>query len=384
MNSSDNGDKARPGEPEQTNSTLSRRSVALDALRGFDMFWLVGGTGLVAAVVDLCGPRVQAVLGPQLDHAKWEGCMFYDVIFPLFVFLVGMSVVFSLDRLKEESSARKVYARILRRFVLMFLLGLIYYGGLRDQWPGVRLLGVLQRLALCYLFAAVLYYHFRLRTLAAVAVGILLGYWILLSFVPVPGSGATGVNEEMNWTRYVDEQFLPGRKHEGSWDANGLLSTAPAIGTCLLGVFAARLLKSERHSQTRKALYFLGAGLALAALGWVWGIQFPVIKKLWTSSYVLVTGGYSLMFLGLFCLVIDVWGFRKWVQPLVWIGANPLTIYMARNIADFNAFADRFVGGSIAAAVTPEAAYLFHTAVSFAFSMLLVRFLYKKRIFLRV
>jgi predicted acyltransferase len=367
-----------------TRATSMQRSVALDALRGFDMFWLIGGTGLASAIVDLCGPTVRSVLGPQLDHRPWEGCTFYDVIFPLFVFLVGMSAVFSMDRLKTEGCCWKVYRRILRRFVMMFALGLIYYGGLRNPLPGVRVFGVLQRLAVCYLFAALLYYHFRPRTLAAIAATILIGYWILFSFVPVPGTNVTGTAQEMNWARYIDEQYLPGAKHEGTWDANGIMSTFPAVGTCLLGVFAAKLLKSGRHSQTRKVVYFLGGGLALAVLGWVWGFQFPVIKKLWTSSYVLVTGGYSLMFLGVFCLIIDVWGFQWWTQPLVWIGANPLTIYMARNFADFNAFADRFVGGSVAAAVTPEVAYLFHTAVSFALSMALVWFLYRKRIFLRL
>jgi predicted acyltransferase len=370
--------------PGAASSSASPRMVSVDALRGFDMFWLVGGTGLGLAVVKMFGPRVQELLLPQLDHRKWEGCTFYDVIFPLFVFMVGMSVLFSVERIRHERTVGAVYRRILRRFVLMFLLGLVYYGGLRNSWPDLRLLGVLQRLALCYLATAILYYHCRPRTLIAVFALLLLGYWALLSFVPVPDTGRTGFTEAVNWTRYVDERFLPGKKYNGTWDANGLLSTLPAIGTCLMGLFAALALKSRGLSEGAKLACFIVGGTALIALGWLWNLQCPVIKKLWTPSYVLVTGGYSLVLLGFFYLVIDVWGFRKWAAPLVWIGANPLTIYMARNLVDFNKLANRLVGGDIAAAVGPQTAYLLQMIASLALSMLLVRFLNRRGVFLRI
>jgi predicted acyltransferase len=358
--------------------------VSVDALRGFDMFWLIGGTGLALAIVRLCGPRARQVLLPQLDHREWGGCTFYDCIFPLFVFVVGMSVVFSLERIKAERGLSAAYARIIRRFVLLFALGLFYYGGFRNAWPNIRLLGVLQRLALCYLLTAILYCHLKPRTMVLICAGILVGYWALLSFVPVPGSGAVGTAETANWARYIDERFLPGRKHEGAWDNNGLLSTLPAVASCMIGLFAALLTKDQAVSQKRKVVVLLFGGAAMAALGWLWGLQLPVIKKLWTSSYVLVTGGYSLMLLGAFYLVVDVWHFEWWARPLIWIGANPLTIYMARNVADFNRFAERFVGGDIAAAVPPDVAYLFSTTLSLTLSMIVVRFLYRRRIFIRV
>lgn len=364
--------------------TPSPRMLSVDALRGFDMFWLVGGTGFALAIVRLFSDNVQGVLLPQLDHRAWEGCTFYDVIFPLFVFVSGMSVVFSLDKRKGAGAPLATYRRILRRFVLLFLLGILYYGGLTDPWPNIRLLGVLQRIALCYLVAALLYYHFRPQTLVVVCIGILVGYWALLMFVPVPGSGVTGCSVDMNWARYIDEQFLPGERHDGTWDNCGLLSTLPAIGTALLGVFAAIVLKSSRLSQKQKLLAFIAGGVAMTAVGWAWGFHLPVIKKIWTSSYVLVTGGYSFVLLGLFYLVVDVWGYQAWAKPFVWIGANPLTIYLARNFVDFNALANRFVGGSVKALVGQPIGYLLQTSVSLAFSMLLVWFLYRKRIFLRV
>lgn len=295
-----------------------------------------------------------------------------------------MSVVFSLDKYKGAGSRWGVYKRIARRFVLMFMLGVLFYGGFDRPWPEIRLLGVLQRLALCYLAAALLYYHFSPKVLAAVAVSILVGYWALFTFVPVPGSGVCSITEACNWHRYVDEILLPGRKYDGTWDNNGLLATLPAIASCLLGVFAALLIKSDRISDKRKVVACIAGGLLLAGLGWLWGMQLPVVKRIWTPSYVLVTGGYSFALLGVFYLIVDVWQWQRWVQPFVWIGANPLTIYLAREFADFNAFAERFVGGSIAKAAGTDVAYLLKTTVSLALSLLLVWFLYRRKIFLRV
>ena len=361
-----------------------RRMVSVDALRGFDMFWLVGGTGLALAIVKLFSPRVQEVLLPQFDHCKWAGCHFYDLIYPLFIFVVGMSVVFSLEKYKGSGINRGAYKRIARRFVLLFLLGVLFYGGFNRPWPDIRLLGVLQRIAICYLVAALLYYHFSIETLAGVAAGLLIGYWALFTFIPVPSTGVCSFTVDANWHRFMDELLLPGRKYDGTWDNNGLLATLPAIATCLLGVFAALLIKSDRIPDKRKLAVCIGGGILMVVLGWLWGFQFPVIKRIWSPSYVLVAGGYSYVFLGFFYLVVDVWQYRKWVQPFVWIGANPLTIYLAREFADFNEFSERFVGGSIANAAGPDIAYLLKMTVSLALSLLVVWFLYRKKIFLRV
>jgi predicted acyltransferase len=362
----------------------NERILSVDVLRGFDMFWLVGGTGLALAIVRLCGEPCRSLLLPQFDHAKWIGFTFYDLIFPLFVFIVGMSLVFSLGTLLRDKGRWAAYKRMIRRATLLYLLGLFYYGGLSYPWSEIRWLGVLQRLALCYFFAGLLFCHLSTRGLVVACAAILLGYWALLGFVPVPGHDAIPWAQGENWATYIDAHFLPGRKHEGVWDANGILGTAPAVGTCLLGVLAARLLQNASTPDKHKVIYLVAGGAVMAALGWLWHIEFPVIKKIWTSSYVLVAGGYSCMLLGFFYLILDVWKIRWWTAPLVWIGANPLTIYLARNIADFNKLADRFVGGSLAASLRPDVAYLFQMLVSLALSLALVGFLYRKRIFLRV
>jgi predicted acyltransferase len=372
-------------QEEQTpREPAKERILSVDVLRGFDMFWITGGGGFVAAVLHLCGGKLEKWFVPQLEHVPWEGFHFYDLIFPLFVFIVGMSVVFSLQKLMATQGKGAAYRRLVRRFVLLYLLGIIYYGGMKDGFQHIRLMGVLQRLALAYLFTGILFIHFRLRGLIVAFCAVLLGYWALLSFVPVPGVGHVSFAEGQNWANWVDQHFLPLRKWDGDWDPEGLLSNIPAIGSCLLGLFAALLLRKPEIPALKKVLYFLGGGVALVAAGYLWGLQFPVIKKIWTSSYVLVAGGYSLLLLGVFYLILDVWKVQKWALPFVWIGMNPITLYMARNVVDFNGLANRFVGGELQTLWGKEVGYLLVTAVSLALSFLLVRFLYQRKIFLRV
>lgn len=284
------GDDASVRQVSVAQTDAAGRVVAVDVLRGFDMFWLVGGTGFGIAIARLLGGNIGSFLESQFGHADWVGFTFYDLIFPLFAFLVGMSLVFSLERRLQSGGRWAAYKRLLRRAVLLYLMGLVYYGGFSKEWPDIRLLGVLQRLALCYLFAGILFIHLRPRGLIIACLFCLIGYWLLLSFVPVPGKGQASFDEHANWAWYVDKQFLPGHKHYGDYDPEGLLSTIPAVATCLLGVFAAFLLRTAALTPWRKAVLFLAGGAGLAALGYLWGLQFPVIKKIWTSSYVLVAG----------------------------------------------------------------------------------------------
>lgn len=363
-----------------------RRILSVDVLRGFDMFWLVGGTGLALAIVKLIGGGIQELLLPQLDHAEWVGFTFYDLIFPLFEFVMGMSVVFSLQRILNTEGKLAAYKRLARRFLLLYLLGFIYYGGLSNAWPDIRLLGVLQRLAFTYLFTGILFIHLHDKWLALVSVLILIGYWILFCFVPVPDKGIVSISQESNWAQYIDALFLPGKKNgpDGVWDIVGIMGTIPATVSCILGVFAAKILRNKSMQDKERLTWLLGGGAVLVVAGYLWGIQFPVIKKLWTSTYVMVAGGYSLILMGLFYYLIDVKGYTKWTTIFVWIGVNPITIYMARNIFDFNGPAKRLVGGDIAMLVGEKWTYFLATAVSLAFSLLLLRFLYKRKIFIKV
>jgi predicted acyltransferase len=363
-----------------------KRILSVDVLRGFDMFWLVGGTGLALAIVKLFGGRVQEILLPQFDHCEWIGFTFYDLIFPLFEFVMGMSLVFSLQKILITEGRTAAYKRLLRRFALLFLLGIIYYGGFSNSWPEIRLLGVLQRLAITYLLTGVLFIHLDLKGMISVSAVILIGYWILLCFVPVPDKGAISLTPESNWAQYIDARFLPGKKNGpgGIWDIVGILGTVPTTVSCLFGVFAAKILLSKNLDDKRRLIYLIGGGLAMVASGYLWGMQFPIIKKVWTSTYVLVGGGYSLALMGIFYYLIDMKKYKKWTLMFVWIGVNPITIYMARNLIDFNGPAKRFVGGNIASMVGEQGAYFLATAVSLAFSLILLRFLYNRKIFIKV
>lgn len=360
-----------------------RRLLSLDALRGLDMFWIIGADVILSGLRRFSDNPVTRFLADQFEHKDWEGFAFYDLIFPLFVFIVGVSLVFSLQRLLAEHGPAAAVKRILRRAALLYLLGLFYYGGLGHGLENVRLLGVLQRIALCYLFAGLAFVSLRLRGLIVTCVALLAGYWALMCLVPVPGVGAGHFAEGQNLANYIDRLYLPLFKWDGDHDPEGLLSTLPAIANCLLGVFAGVWLRQPSVSDTTKVRWLFGAGAASVALGWLWGLQFPVIKKLWTSSYVLVASGYSAMLLAGFHQVIEVWKLQRWARPFVWIGMNPITIYLAFNVVDFSGLANRLVGGPVKAALG-RFGELAVSAVVLTMSLLLARFLHRRKIFLRL
>ncbi|MCE1198210.1 MAG: DUF5009 domain-containing protein [Marinilabiliales bacterium] len=370
----------------ENNTPAEKRILSVDVLRGFDMFWLVGGTGIALALVKLAGGWVQDLFLPQLDHAEWIGFTFYDLIFPLFEFVMGMSLVFSLSKILRNDGKMAAYKRLLRRFLLLYLLGFIYYGGFSNSWPDIRLLGVLQRLAFTYLFAGMLYIHLEIKWLALVSILILIGNWILFCFVPVPDTGMVSLTPESNWAQYVDVQFLPGKKNgpKGMWDILGILGTLPATVSCLLGVFAAKILRNDKWVENQRVKYLLMGGLALIVVGLLWSFHFPIIKKIWSSTYVLIGGGLSLLLMGLFYYLIDVKGYRKWTPMFVWIGVNPITIYMARNLIDFGGISKKLAGGNVAGLLSEPWAYLLLTSVSMALSLVIVWFLYNRKIFIKV
>ena len=398
-------------------SNLPQRLMSLDALRGFDMFWIIGAEDLFHGLNKISNAGVFRVMAEQLDHEDWEGVHFYDLIFPLFVFIVGVSLVFSLSKAIETAGRGAAVRRVIRRGVILFLLGIFYYGGFSHDWPDIRLMGVLNRIALCYLFAGLFFCFFRLRGLLAICAALLAGYWALLSFVPFPDvrptpggaqticreTGITNVAQlnltstdrisgvfikGVNLANYVDQKYLPGMKWDGTWDPEGLLSTLPAIATCLLGVFAGLLLKNNNIQDRRKVLYLMIGGLAAVLLGHLWGLQFPVIKKIWSSSYVLVAGGYSALLLGFFYLVIDVWKYQKWCRPFLWIGMNSITVYMANNLINFDRLGLRLAGGDVKRyldnAVTTGFGDLVVALVGLGLGIWLCHFLYRKKIFLRL
>jgi predicted acyltransferase len=428
--------------PVQAPETIppTQRLMSVDALRGFDMFWIIGADSLVYALNRMSRTTPTRFLADELEHADWQGFHFYDLIFPLFVFLVGVSVVFSLSKTIEREGRAEALKRVFRRGILLFVIGLLYSGGFTNPWPNMRLMGVLNRIALAYFFTGLLFCFFKPRALAAICVSLLVSYWALMTFVPIrdiqltkenlahladqagdaqtaalfqDGTNPSAVKDSPAWAAaekmfygttnrvtgafdkghnlcdHLDFQYLPGKKYDTFFDPEGYLSTLPAVATCLLGAFAGLLMKNQTVPGARKAVYLIGFGIAGVALGWLWGLQFPVIKKIWTSSYVLVAGGYSAILLGVFFLVVDVWHIRAWCQPFVWMGMNSITIYLTKNIigGSFDKLSARFVGGDVKAFLDAHVAKGFGDFASAIVGLLLafwfVHFLYRRKVFLR-
>jgi predicted acyltransferase len=363
------------------------RLVSLDALRGFDMIWIIGADAVGSALSRFQGGPVVRFFATQMEHTDWDGFHFYDLIFPLFVFMVGMAVTLSLDRIVEKEGRGAALRRIFKRGVLLYVLGLLYYGGIAEGFAHVRWLGVLQRLAICYVATSLLYLCLKPRALVVVFVALLAGYWALLTFVPVPGFGAGDFARGHNLANWIDAHYLPGKLWYGDYDPEGLLSTLPAIASCLLGLFAALVLRDAHRWPPQKLRRLVFGGVALIALGWLWHLQFPVNKRLWTSSFVLVSGGWSVLLLAAFYYTIDLRGWRKWAEPFVWVGSNALTIYLISHLVDFGNLSARFLGGEIAAtldALWPGLSSVVLAFVGITLCVAVCRFLYLRKIFIRL
>ncbi len=353
--------------------------MSVDALRGFDMFWILGGDYVIRSLPKIYDSSFTQALAAQMEHCEWAGFHFYDLIFPLFVFIVGVSLVFSLSKTIERAGRSAAVKRIIVRSVILFLLGIFYMGGVADGFKNIYFAGVLHRIAVAYFFAALIFCFFRLRGMIVLCIGLLIGYWILMTWVPVPGIGAPSLAEPAkNLAHYLDDLFLPGRRFEGT-----LLSTMAAVANCLLGVFAGVLLKNERVTPQQKVNWLLASGVVSLLLGILWSLRFPIIKLLWTSSYVLVACGISAILLGIFYQIIELWQLRAWANPLVWIGMNALTIYILASLVNFHRLAERFVGGDIKIALG-NYHDLIAALVTLALEIWAVWFLYRRKVFLRL
>ena len=390
----------------------SRRLLSLDALRGFDMFWIVGGEEVVHGLYKAWPNGFSRFLKGQFTHKAWEGVGFYDLIFPLFVFIVGVSLVFSLSRTLEQSGRPAALRRIFFRSLLIYFCGLLVYGGISKGLDHVRWMGVLQRIALTYFFASLLFCFFRLRSLVVICIAMLLGYWAMTALVPIrdfnlekehlKAAGLTPTDPQTvtrfyattqfvrgkyddgrSLPQHIDFMFLPGYKWDGAYDPEGILSTIPAVCTCLLGVFAGLLLKNPSVPDQKKVNYLALAGVGMLGLGFLWGLQFPVIKKIWTSSYVLVAAGYAALLLALFYQIIEIWQWRRWCTPFVWVGMNALTIYLVARFLEPAKIPELLAGGPIAEAAGNWGDFML-ACVMVALMFYFLRWLYNRKIFLRL
>ena len=263
-----------------------------------------------------------------LEHAEWNGWTPTDLIFPFFLFIVGVSMVYSFaNRIKKGDSRSSLLAHSLRRAALIFAIGFFLNGFPHFHLATWRIPGVLQRIAVVYLITSVIVLFAGWRGRLAALIGCLVGYWAIMRFVPIPGYGVGNLTPEGNLASWLDRLTMYNHLYiEHVRDPEGILSTIPAIGTCLLGVFTGEFLRSARSSG-QKVAAMLGSGVLLAILGKLWGYEFPINKNLWTSSYVLFAGGLALISLGLCYWLIDVKGWKTWGKPFLMMGMNPLALY---------------------------------------------------------
>ena len=379
-----------PAAPSPSASPVgSDRLMSLDALRGFDMFIIAGGKAFLIGLATMLAAKGWFVttvgvdrLKHELTHPEWNGFAFYDLIFPLFIFLVGAAIPFSLSkRIERGESKGQLYWRIGRRTVLLVLLGMICTNKLLSfDFSNLRYVSVLEKIGLAYFFAAIITLNTSARGRFAWVVLLLLGYWAALTYIPAPGITPGDFNTPgETLTDYLDRIVTPGHLIHDNRDPEGLTSTITAVATCLIGVLAGGWLRNSQRSGFVKGAVLLLAGGVCLALGHFWDPWFPINKNLWTSSFALWTAGWSLLLLGLFYLVIDVWGWRKWAFFFVVIGTNAITIYAMREFGvDFNAVAQLVFGR---APLHKE--LLLPTAV-LAVEWLFLYVLYRNRIFLRL
>ena len=373
----------------ETPAPKSERLLSLDALRGFDLFWIVGGHGILVALFKLTEWGWLGAIDAQLKHVDWNGFQAYDLIFPLFLFMAGVSTPYSLTRRLAEGARSEVIRKVIQRGLILVLLGIIYNNGL--QWKGLenmRLGSVLGRIGLAGMFAQLIFvfnYETPKRLWAWLA-GILLGYWAMLSFGHAPGFAAGDLTMEGNFASYVDRLLLPGKLHKGIHDPEGLLAVLPAIGNALLGILAGLWLRrsAEEVSGDRKAAGLALAGIVLLAVGGLWSFVFPLNKNLWTSSFVLWTCGWSSLLLASFYWLIDVRGWLKAFGAFfAVIGMNSVLIYMSGKFLNFD-FTGQAIFGGLARAFPPAVASVVLVTGIFAVKWLLFWFLKRQKIFLKV
>ena len=361
------------------------RLYSLDALRGFDMLFIMGLSAVITSLCNAFGLGGRCWLARQMCHVQWHGFAQHDTIFPLFLFIAGVAFPFSYAKMREKGwTTARISAKLVYRGLILVLLGMIYNGLLNKGFGEVRWASVLGRIGLGWMFAAFLYMAFSCRTRIAVAAGLLAGYWAIMRFVSVPGApaGADPWSPEWNLAAYVDRLLLPNPLGKGA-DPEGLLSTIPAVATAMLGMFTGEFARTKEGAGGRKTIAMLAVAAAMLVAGLVWSNWMPINKKLWTSTFVLVAGAYSIALFAAFYWIVDVKMWRGWTFPLRVVGMNAITIYMLQRIVDFKSVTKFFLGGLTN--VVPDAFGPVVMATGYlVLCWLVLWFLYRKGIFLKV
>jgi predicted acyltransferase len=299
-----------------------QRLLSLDVFRGITL-------ALMILVNNHGDPRY---VYPPFAHARWHGWTPTDLVFPFFIFIVGAALPFAFaNRLARGESRRDLYVQIVRRTLVLFALGLILNGFPRYDLSTIRIMGILQRIALCYLACSLIYLHWKPRTQAWIAASLLVFYFVMMKFVPVPGHGAGILERDGNWVQFFDIRLMAGHLQSKAWEGKGLLSTLPAIANCLFGLLAGEFLRSARAPLEKVVGMYTAGALGMFA-GAVWSLWFPINQNLWSSSLVVFMCGMALTILALCHYLVDIRKSTWWTRPFVMLGLNAILVWMGTSL----------------------------------------------------
>lgn len=370
--------------PDDIN-TAPTRLFSLDALRGFDMFWIMGGEEIFHTLAKATGSPFWGSIANQFTHPDWNGFHLYDLIFPLFLFMAGVSTPFSVGReLEKGKSRQQLTIRVIKRAAILVLLGLVVNNGLKIMpISEIRFASVLGRIGIAYMFANIIYLYSSERMQMVWFWFFIIGYWLLLKFTSAPGFAHGDLTMQGNFASYMDRMILPGRLYLGIHDPEGLFSTIPAISTGLLGILTGSLLKKTGLKQIRKVSIMAVTGVIFLIIAQIWNLDFPINKNLWSSSFVMQVGGISLLLMALFYYIIDVLGYKKWAFFFKVIGMNSILIYISGHFIKWQYTANGFFGWIGQLVGDP------YNIVVMAVCFIMVKwiflyYLYQKKTFLRV
>jgi predicted acyltransferase len=358
------------------------RILSIDVLRGFDMLLIIFADRFFMGLHEGAGTSFTGLLANQFDHPDWFGSTFYDIIMPLFLFVVGAVIPFSLSkRMQEDTSTAAIYGKLIKRFVILFILGWIVQGNLLalDSAQFHIFSNTLQAIAVGYFFSCIAYINLTRKWLYFIFAFCLISYALILTIPNVPGIGKSVLLPDRNFALYVD-QLVFGKFDDGlqyTWLLTGLGFTA----TTLSGIFAGELIKSNLP-RNKVALYLFLVGIVSLALGLIWGIWHPIIKKIWTSSFVLASSGVCYLLLALFYWIIDVKGKIKWSFPLKVIGMNAITAYVLSHVINFSKVADFLLFGL--EQYTGAYYGMIATIGGFGLLYLLLWYMYQNKTFIKV
>ncbi len=366
----------------------SKRILSVDIFRG----------ATIAAMILVNNPGTWGAIYPPFKHAKWHGLTPTDLIFPFFLFIVGMSITFAYTKKKEAGIGIDVYKKIISRTVKLIALGLILAGFLITppffkDLSTLRLPGVLQRIGIVFFIASIMFLHLNWKAIFSVFILILVGYWLIMTQIPINGEAPLLIAEN-NWATIIDQKILTLNHMWKIYDPEGLLSTIPAIATTIFGMFLGKILLDKSKSELDKLKLFIIIGIVALIIGYAWDTFFPINKALWTSSYVLVTGGWASLIYAAIYYVADILDHNDWGKPAIIFGSNAITVFfmsgvVARLFGMIKLSNGKSIHGNLYEFLSsiipiPELSSLIYAVFVIFFYYLVALFLYKKKIFIKV